>query len=94
MTVDRTLRISGGLLRTRSVLSRAERVTQLKDEGKFNPEADSPFGLPKVKVRRSKVGTKTKKAAEEPAAAAGAEQAAAEPGAEKKPEGRGPGTKG
>jgi small basic protein (TIGR04137 family) len=67
MSIDRTLKVHGGLLRTRSVLTRAERIAQLTDEGKFDPEADSPFGLPKVRVRRSKAGTKAKKApAEEP----------------------------
>ncbi|MHC4294338.1 MAG: small basic protein [Planctomycetota bacterium] len=64
MTVDRTLKVSGGLLRARSVLTRAERIAQLADEGKFDPEADSPLGLPKVRVRHSKAGTKTKKAEE------------------------------
>ena len=66
MTVDRTLKISGGLLRARSVLTRAERIAQLIDEGKFDPEDDSALGLPKVRIRHSKAGTKTKKVAEEP----------------------------
>lgn len=80
MTIDRTLKISGGLLRTRSVLTRAERIAQLADEGKFDPEADSPLGLPKVRVRRSKAGTKSKKAEEAAPAAEVAEQAPAEAG--------------
>ena len=63
MTMDRTLKVHGGLARTRSVLTRAERVAMLMDQGKFDAEADSPFGLPKVKVRHSKAGTKTKKEA-------------------------------
>lgn len=62
MTMDRTLKQHGGLLRTRSVLTRAERIEQLTEEGKFDPEADSPMGLPKVRVRHSKAGTKQKKA--------------------------------
>ena len=71
MSIDRTLRLHGGLLRTRSVLTRAERIASLMDEGKFDPDADSPLGLPKVRVRHSRAGTKTKKAAEEaPAEAA------------------------
>ncbi len=64
MTMDRTLKIHGGLLRSRSVLTRAERIAHLMDEGKFDPEEDSPMGLPKVRVRQSKAGTKTKKAEE------------------------------
>lgn len=67
MTMDRTLRTHGGLARTRSVLSRAERIARLEEEGKFDPETDSALGLPKVKIRHSKAGTKSKKAAEEAA---------------------------
>jgi len=84
MSIDRTLKQQGGILRNRSVLTRAERITQLTNEGKFDPDKDRPFGLPKVRVKHSKAGTKTKKAAEETAAAvageaqpAGGEQASA-----------------
>ncbi len=74
MSVDRTLKVSGGLLRARSVLTRAERIALLTEEGKFDPEEDSPLGLPKVRVRHSRAGTKTKKAEEpKPEAAAGEE---------------------
>ena len=51
----------------------------LADEGKFDPEEDSPLGLPKVRVRRSKAGSKKKAAKEEEtteAAEAPAEEAA------------------
>ena len=80
MTLDRTLKTRGGLARTRSVLTRAERIARMADEGKFDLEKDSPFGLPKAKVRHSKAGTKTKKAAEEapPEAAEAAEGAEGE----------------
>jgi len=64
MTMDRTLKVHGGLVRARSVLTRAERIAWLTEEGKFDPDEDSPLGLPKVKVRHSKAGTKTKKAEE------------------------------
>jgi len=40
MTLDRSLKIHGGLIRTRSVLTRAERIERLIDEGKFDPEED------------------------------------------------------
>ena len=76
MTLDRSLKISGGLMRTRSVLTRAERIERLIEEGKFDPQHDSPLGLPKVRIRHSKAGTKTKK--EQPAAAAATEAAPAE----------------
>ena len=67
MSMDRTLRIRGGLARTRSVLKRHERIARMADDGKFDEQADSPLGLPKTKVRHSKAGTKSKKAEEKPA---------------------------
>ena len=79
MSMDRSLKLSGGLVRQRSVLSRDERIAQMMEEGKFDPAKDSPMGLPKLRIRHSKAGTKSKKAAEEvPAegAAAPAEGAA------------------
>jgi len=60
MTLDRTLKQHGGLVRTRSVLTRAERIAQLTDEDKFDPETDSPLGLPKVRVKKSMAGKKKK----------------------------------
>ena len=70
MTMDRTLKTHGGLTRTRSVIKRAERIARLVEEGQFDPDADSPLGLPKTKVRHSRAGTKTKKAEEKPAESA------------------------
>ena len=87
MTMDRTLKIHGGMLRTRSVLTRAERIRHLMDEGKFDPEEDSPFGLPKVRVRTSRAGTKSKKPEEakgEDAEGAEGSEAAGEQGGEGK----------
>ena len=78
MTLDRTLKAHGTLARQRSVLTRAERIARMIDEGKFDPQADSPLGLPKTKVRHSRAGMKSKKAAEQ-----APDQAAKEPGAEK-----------
>lgn len=78
MTMDRSLKISGGLARSRSVLTRAERIKVLTDEGKFDPKENSALGLPKVKVRHSKAGQKAKK--EEKAEGEGA---AAAPAAKK-----------
>ena len=91
MTLDRSLKVHGGLVRTRSVLTRAERIAQLTDEGKFDPAVHCPLGLPKVKVKHSKAGTKSKKeekpaeGAEGEAAVAGAAPvaAAAAPAADK-----------
>ena len=81
MTLDRSLKISGGLVRTRSVLTRTERIEKLMEEGQFDPETDSPLGLPKVRVKHSKAGTKSKKA-EEAAPAEGEEGAEATAAAE------------
>lgn len=80
MTLDRSLKISGGLLRTRCVLTRAERIELLIEEGKFDPETDSVLGLPKVRVKHSKAGTKSKK--EDKADAEGEAEGTAEPAAE------------
>ena len=74
MTLDRSLKVHGGLTRTRSVLTRAERIAQLTEEGTFDPETNSPLGLPKVKVKHSRAGTKTKKE-EKPAVVAEGEAA-------------------
>ena len=76
MTLDRTLKQHGGLARARSVLTRAERIAQLTDEEKFDPEADSPLGLQKVRVKISRAGKKAKKVEEVDEDAAEGEAAA------------------
>ena len=81
MTIDRTLKQHGGLVRTRSVLTRGERIERLKEEGLFNPDENSPLGLPKVRVRTTKAGSKAKKEAK-PEGEAAAAGAAAAPAAE------------
>lgn len=68
MSMDRTLKQHGGLVGQRSVLSRDERIKIMMDEGKFDLAKDSPMGLPKLRIRHSKAGTKAKKTAEEAAA--------------------------
>jgi small basic protein (TIGR04137 family) len=82
MSVDRSLKLKNALVRHRNVLSRAERITALKDEERWN-EGDSVLGLPKVAHRKSVAGKKAKeeKAAAEAAApgAATAAVPAAEP---------------
>ncbi len=49
MSMDKSLVIKGKLVGTRSVLSRAERLKLLREEGKWK-EGASPFGLPKVRT--------------------------------------------
>ena len=52
MSIDRSLRIKGALKRHRNVLSREERINQLKKEERWN-DGDSVIGLPKVGHRKS-----------------------------------------
>jgi len=65
MTMDRSLKTRGGLHGNRSVLTRAERIAKMQEEGKFDPESDSPLGLPKLRVLSSKAVSKAKKEKEE-----------------------------
>ena len=60
MSIDKSLKRKGSLVRARSVLTRAERILVLRGDDKF-PEGRSPYGLPKVRV--IKIGKKPKKAA-------------------------------
>ena len=57
MSIDRSLKIKGALSRHRNVLTRAERVEQLKVEERWQ-EDESVFGLPKVAHRKSQAGRK------------------------------------
>jgi small basic protein (TIGR04137 family) len=83
MTMDKSLRIHRGLIRARSVLSRAERIERLKTQDRWQ-EGDNPFGLSKVRVYKMTVKKKKKKKEEEGEEAV--EGAAAPAAAEKKPE--------
>lgn len=71
MTIDKTLRIKRGTTSSRSVLTRVERIQKLKDTDKFTDES-SPFGLPKVRVRKLTLKKKKKEKKEEGTAAPGA----------------------
>jgi small basic protein (TIGR04137 family) len=86
MSIDRSLKLKGALVRHRNVLTRSERVERLKEEERWE-EGDKLFGLPKVANR--KVSVVKKKAEAKPAgeavvgaevAAAGTQTAAAAPG--------------
>ena len=80
MSIDRSLKIKGALSRHRNVLSRAERIEQLKDEERWS-EGDSLIGLPKVAHRKSHAGRKAKEGPEKEATtetAEGAEKPKAE----------------
>ena len=64
MTMDKSLRIRQGLVRARSVLTRAERIERLSEAERWS-EGESPFGLPKVRVRKIVLKRKKKKKEEE-----------------------------
>lgn len=85
MTMDKSLRVRRGMLRSRSVLSRAERLAQLKESERWK-EGDSPFGLPKVRVFKLAIKKKKKKKEEEGAEGAAAPAADAKKADAKKPE--------
>ncbi len=70
MSIDRSLKLKGALVRHRNVLTRAERLKRLKEEEKWE-EGKSVFGLCKVANRKAAVKKK------EPKGAAAAADAAA-----------------
>ena len=72
--MDKSLRVRKGSSGARGVLSRAERITKLKEQERWQ-EGRSPLGLPKVRVL--KLAMKKKKVKKEE----GAEGAAAKPAA-------------
>ena len=64
MTMDKSLRVRQGLVRSRSVLTRGERIERLKASDRWK-EGDDPLGLPKVRVYKLAMKKKKKKKAEE-----------------------------
>ncbi|MCA8999765.1 MAG: small basic protein [Planctomycetaceae bacterium] len=58
MTLDRSLKVKAGAIKSRNVLTRAERIAQLQRLEKFN-EDENILGMPKVRVM--KVSLKKKK---------------------------------
>lgn len=64
MTMDKSLRVRAGLVRARSVLTRAERINRLRDAERWQ-EGDSPLGLAKVRVFKLALKKKKKKKEED-----------------------------
>ena len=64
MTMDKSLRVRAGLIRSRSVLTRAERIERLKASDRWQ-EGECPFGLAKVRVFKMALKKKKKKKEEE-----------------------------
>ena len=64
MTMDKSLRVRRGLIRSRSVLTRAERIERRKASDRWE-EGDSPLGLAKVRVYKISIKKKKKKKKED-----------------------------
>jgi small basic protein (TIGR04137 family) len=74
MSIDKSLKRKGGMTRPRCVLTRAERITKMMEDGKF-ADGGSPFGLPKTRVQKISL-KKVKKEKTEDAAGTAAAPAA------------------
>jgi len=59
MSRDKSLKTKGNLERHRNVLTRAERVAQLTELGRWSDET-TVIGMPKVAHRKASVGKKVK----------------------------------
>ncbi len=59
MTMDQSLKVQAGAIKSRNVLTRAERVARLKELERFNEDESNVVGMPKVRVL--KVSLKKKK---------------------------------
>jgi small basic protein (TIGR04137 family) len=89
MSTHKSLKTKGSLVRSRNVLTRYERIIQLRKHGRWTEDSSSPYGLAKVRVLKAKKRGKEKKkkeegegvAAAQPAQQAGAAPAAAAKGA-------------
>lgn len=75
MSIDKSLKRKGGMTKQRCVLTRAERIAKMLENGQFGTDR-SPYGLPKTRVQKVVLKKKAKKEATEGDAAAGATPAA------------------
>ena len=64
MTSDKSLKVKTGRMRTRNVLTRAERLEKLKESDRWS-EGDSVLGMPKVRVQKLALKKKKKAKVEE-----------------------------
>lgn len=64
MTIDKSLKVQRGLMRSRNVLRRAERLEKLQDADRWK-EGDPILGLPKVRVVKLSLKKKKKAKKEE-----------------------------
>ena len=84
MSIDKSLKRKSGIVQVRSVLTRVERITKMKEEDKWK-EGTSPYGIPKTRVLKIvlKKPKKAKVAEGEEGATPAAGAAAAAPAAKK-----------
>ncbi|MBL8821128.1 MAG: small basic protein [Planctomycetia bacterium] len=84
MSIDKSLKRKSGIVQVRSVLTRVERITKMKEEDKWK-EGMSPYGIPKTRVLKIvlKKPKKAKAAEGEEGATPAAGAAAAAPAAKK-----------
>jgi small basic protein (TIGR04137 family) len=92
MSIDKSLRRKGGMIKQRCVLTRAERIAKMLENGSFT-DGRSPFGLPKTRVQKIILKKKVKKEAVEGEAAAGAAPGAAPAAAAATPAAKAPAAK-
>ena len=64
MTIDKSLKVKAGSVKTRNVLTRAERIQKLQENGRWS-EGDSVIGMPKVRVQKISLKKKKKVKKEE-----------------------------
>jgi small basic protein (TIGR04137 family) len=67
MTLDKSLKVSGGTIKSRNVLTRVERIKRLTEIERWK-EGDAVLGIPKTRVIKVSLKKKKKvKKEEEPA---------------------------
>ena len=64
MSIHASLKGVNTLVGERSVLTRVERIAKLQKDGKFDENADSVYGLPKVRTKFKVISGKKAKALE------------------------------
>ena len=64
MSIDKSLKKPSGMVRSRNVLKRGERIAVLQEEDRWT-EGQSPLGLPKVRIAKVVAGKKKKKKKDE-----------------------------
>lgn len=63
MTIDKSLKIKAGSVKLRNVMTRAERLSKLKEQERWK-QGDNVLGMPKVRVEKPSLKKKKKVKAE------------------------------